>query len=149
MKIVPVLTSCLIISVAYNVYQFANPCPPEPVTCPTLPGFGDTHTLSRDEAEGMINQYRMSSDNPELVIGGIITRSAFDQLMCNKDCNAIAYAFAIDSLGEIGPENRGIFPIITGVNVEYDESNNTIKKVTELNLERYVPRNWCPPSCIP
>jgi hypothetical protein len=148
MKIVPILTSCLIISVAYNVYQFTKTTPPEPIICPTLPGYGEVRRISKDEANGFINQYRMSSDNPELVLGGIITRTAFDDLLCTKSCNAIAYSFAIDSLGQVGPENRGTFPIFTAVNVEYDDSNNTIKRVNDLNIERSVPHNWCPTACI-
>jgi len=146
MKTVPILTSCLIISVAYNVYQFINTKPPEPITCPTLPGFGETRLLSKDEAEMFINQYRMSLKDPDDIIGGVITRTAFDEILCTKSCNSIAYSFARDSSGETGPANNGVFAIFSGVNV-IDE-NGTIR-VTDLSTELYVPRNWCPPSCIP
>ena len=96
-----------------------------------------------------IDQYRESLPESDTILGGIITRTVFDDFLCSPECNAIVYSLARDADAGIGPPNSGVFTIFTAVNVEYDPDNRTIKAVKDLGMERYVPRNWCPPSCIP
>lgn len=146
MKIIPVLTSCLIISVAYNVYQFVD-TNPDPITCPTQPGFGETRHLSAEDARVFIEQYQRSLQGEDITWGGIITRKSFDDILCTKECNAIAYEFARDNTGKTGPPGNGVFTFFTAVNVQYENGN--ITTVRDLGLDRYFTRNWCPPSCIP
>ncbi len=145
MKTLPILTTCLIVSVAYNVYQFTKVTPPQPITCPSQPGFGDMHEISKDDAQPFLDQYRESLQAPDDILGGIITRKVFEEFLCKKECNAIAYSFGRDSDGKTGPPNRGVFPILSAVNVTTDAEGKIV--VRDLDMKWYVPRNWCPPVC--
>ena len=142
-----VLGGLLLVSIATNVYLWSNKGPTPPVTCYSTPGFDRPVTISKDEATGYLHQYSMSLPESDKTLGAIITRSSLDEILCTKDCNAIAYGFGRDSMETSGPAGNGVFVILTGVKVDYNSDTHTIERVTELGIKRYMPRNWCPPTC--
>ncbi|MBL0341466.1 MAG: hypothetical protein IPP71_11300 [Bacteroidetes bacterium] len=140
----------LMISVATNIYLWLdrkNPTPPN--LCNSTIGYDRPTIISKDDASGYMNQYRMSLTGRDTILGGIITRSSFDEILCTKDCNAIAYSLGRDSTATDGPNSDGVFIIFSGVKVDFDTETQTIESVNDLGINKYVPRNWCPPSCMP
>lgn len=147
MKTSTILGALLIVSVAVNVYLWRDKSD-QITTCYSTPGFEKPTTISKDESISFVEQYRSSLTEPDIITGGLITRSSLDEIMCTKDCNAIVYSFGRDSLGNTGPAGNGVFTILSGVKVDYNAETNTIEKVTDLGIHKYVPKNWCPPTCM-
>ena len=77
-------------------------------------------------------------------LGGIITRSAFDELLCVENCNAINYTFGRmkDKDGRLSK----IFVMFNGVNVVTE--NGTITEIKNLDTPFFMTRHWCPPTCF-
>jgi hypothetical protein len=121
---------------------------PESETCFATSGFKTPTAISSDDASRYYNEYVTSLIPPDTITGGVITRSALDEMLCLKDCNAIAYSLARDASGTVGGDNKGAFVILQGVNVEYDAESKLIKKVTGVGSSYYVTSHWCPPTCL-
>ncbi|HMT29342.1 MAG TPA: hypothetical protein PKD91_08695 [Bacteroidia bacterium] len=147
MKTTTILGAFLIISVAINIYLWQDKTG-NVTTCVSTPGFERPTTISKDEADGFMNQFRLTLNDTDTITGGLITRSSLDEIMCTKDCNAIVYSFGRDSLGRTGPGGNGAFTILSGVKVDYDASTHTITRVSDLGIKKYIPRNYCPPTCM-
>jgi len=114
--------------------------------CYVTPGFQEPETITEESARGDAEIYKSTLSDGDSITGGIITRSAFDELLCTEKCNGISYTLARtrDSDGKLS----GVFVIYNGVNVEYDESSRKIITVTGLGTQYYTTRHWCPPTCF-
>ncbi len=140
----------LVASVAMNAYLYKQLNDSNnTTTCFRTTGFDSPTTISDAESSDYVNQYKLSLPESDPVLGAIITRTSIDEILCTKDCNAIAYTLGRDSIARTGPEGNGVFAIITGVHVDYDVASHTITRVSDLGIKRYIPRYWCPPSCLP
>jgi|SRR5688572_9295331 len=133
-------------SVILNAYLYFKD--PGTMCCPPIPGFETPRTISNSEARGFINEYKDRLKEPEIINGGVITRKAFDDMLCIEGCNAITYSFAWDKTGETGPGERGVFLIVSGAKVTM-EADGTIASVDNIGSAYYITKHWCPPSCMP
>ena len=122
---------------------------PMSAECYATSGFEAPTTISATQAQEYLEAYRQTLEPPQVITGGIITRSAFDEMMCREKCNAISYSFALDASRGTGPGDAGIFMIASGVNVTYDEAARRITSVNNIGSSYYITRHWCPPSCMP
>ena len=116
--------------------------------CFETTGFEEARTLQPASAKNYADEYRNSLNLPDSITGGIITRAAFDSLLCDSAVNAIAYVLAKDNSGSVGPGGNGVFMFFTGVNVVLSSSSDSIEAVKNLKLPIYAPQHWCPPTCI-
>jgi len=148
MKTTTTLSLLLTLSVVLNIIFWWKDRPTE-TECYVTPGYQAPRILTTEEASAYAAEYRESLVDPEIITGGVITRSAFDAMMCLKDCNAIAYSFALDSKGTNGPGDKGVFVILSGAKVVYDDEKKEITSVDKIGSPLYYTRNWCPPSCLP
>lgn len=110
--------------------------------CFVTAGFEPPEPVEKELARQYLENYQSTmreGDN----LGGIITRSAFDELMCVEKCNAISYTFGRmpDKEGKLS----GLFVIYNGVYVEEDAAGI---KVNDLNMPFFMSRHWCPPTCF-
>lgn len=145
-----VVTLLLIASASFNVYYWTGERDEAPDSeCHITDGFNTPVSID-DEAAAMFEaEYAGSIGAEEKTLGGIITRSAFDAMMCTESCNAIGYMLARDKSGATGPSDNGVFVVFTGLNVKYDPETNEIKEVTKLSTPNFIAGYWCPPSCTP
>jgi hypothetical protein len=139
MKTTTVLGILLIGSLTLNYFLYRetqkdDDIVPVDMTCSATNGFETQVSISNDEARGFISEYKSTLTDPDSILGGIITRSALDSIMCTPDCNAISYSFARDSIGKTGPSGNGVFVIFSGLNVTYDEQSQTIREYKDLGI---------------
>lgn len=118
-------------------------------TCRTTAGFEAPIDIPPSDTGFYANQYRGTLVDPDSITGGIISRAAFDSLLCDPDVNAISYTLARRGRGTFGPGGNGVFMFFTGVHVHYDASSSTIERVDRLDLPLYTLQHWCPPTCVP
>ena len=142
-----VLAVVLTGSVILNVYLWWYD-DPTLAECFATPGYMIPETIDQARAKELIDIYKENLVDPDSTTGAIITRSAFDEMMCLKDCNAIAFMFAMDPDGAVGPGGKGTFVIFKGVKVDYDAHGNSIRSVDDIGSAYYLTHNWCPPSCM-
>ncbi len=141
------LAICLTGSIILNVFLWWY-SDPKSADCFVTSGYMIPAKIDKGLVTRYVDNYRVSMTSPDSTLGGIITRSAFDEMMCLKNCNAIAFVLAKDSSGTDGPGALGTFVIFQGVEVDYDEATRTIRSVNEIGSAYYLTHNWCPPSCM-
>lgn len=117
--------------------------------CFATRGFEPQGYIDDAQAREFMAAYKDSLTAPDTTLGGIITRSAFDEILCTADCNAISYTFATDVSGRTGPGGNGVFVIFSGLNVKYDEETKKIIDYKDLGIKKYITQHWCPPTCNP
>jgi hypothetical protein len=146
------LAILLIGSVGLNIYLWATcdsgSTPPPGTECHITPGFELPVEISGDQALRYSDEYKEALRDEDKTLGGIITRSAFDAILCTEKCNAISYTFCRDGSGETGPEGNGVFVVYKGVNVTLDEESGRIT-IEDIGTKNYIGGYWCPPSCSP
>jgi hypothetical protein len=143
-----VLGVLLIGSLALNVYCWTDEKSTTEECNHTHP-FTDAAVIDESDARRYEEAYRTTLQDEDKTLGGIFSRAAFEKLLCTESCNAVAYTFGRDESGENGPEGRGVFIMIKGVHVDYDEERNEIRSIRNLGTETYIGGYWCPPSCTP
>lgn len=115
--------------------------------CFSTAGFEEARIIPPSDAKSFAAEYKNTLSAPDSITGGIISRAAFDSLLCDSAVNAIAYVLAKDSTGTTGPGGNGVFLFLTGVNVTVNPTSGTIENVKPLKLPFYTPQHWCPPTC--
>ena len=111
--------------------------------CYVTSGFEEPVPLDQSVAQEYATLYKNTVPDGDN-LGGIITRSAFDQLLCVEKCNAVNYTFGM--MKEPDGRNSKIFVMFNGVNVETE--NGVITKVNSLGTPFFMTRHWCPPTCF-
>jgi hypothetical protein len=144
MKPIYVVCILLVLSASANIYYMVTD-DKDLENCISTGGYEEPTTITRDQAKLYADRYRETVD-PEAVRGGVISRSAFDSMLCMKDCNAIAYTISLDETGQVGPA-KGLFLTFTAI--KYTQQYGSDPIMEPVNSPFYVTRNWCPPSCIP
>jgi hypothetical protein len=142
------LTAGLTLSVILNII-FWYKLTPGKTDCFATSGYEEPLKINKDEAIRYTDEYKGSLVSPDTTLGCIITRSAFDEMMCLENCNAISIMFAKDASGSTGPGGNGTFVIFAGAQVEVDPETRAIREVRNIGSDYYLPHNWCPPSCLP
>lgn len=142
------LTAGLTVSVILNIIFWYKKSP-ETTDCFATSGYEAPLKINKEDAIRFTDEYKESLVSPDTTLGCIITRSAFDEMMCLENCNAISIMFAKDASGSTGPGGNGTFIICAGAQVEFDPETKTIREVSNIGSEYYLTHNWCPPSCLP
>lgn len=152
MKVSAILFMLLLVSMIYSYYLYTELEKTKLVltdtTCFKDFGFGEARTISEDQAKSFSIEYKRTLTDPDSITGGLITRAAFDSLLCDSAVNGIAYFLARDTTGTIGPGGNGVFLFLTGVNVTVEGSTGAVESVKTLDLPLYIPQHWCPPTCL-
>ncbi len=146
MKTSNIIGILLLGSLALNVYFYLDRGASEP-ECPAEPGFEVPVELTEDEAIMYTDNFKNILESNDTIEGGIVTRSAFEEMMCNPGCNAISYSFAIDPSGEVGPPDGGIFVVFAGVKATENPETGALI-IDKTGSKYYYTRRWCPPSCL-
>jgi len=147
MKTSTLLSLLLTVSVVTNIWFWYNK-KTGMTDCYVTAGFEAPVRVNPDRASGYAREYSTSLPPADKTLGGVITRSAFDELMCKENCNAIGYTFARDSSGDMGGDKTGVFVILTGLSVAVDPETQEIKEVKSLGEPYFITRHWCPPTCF-
>jgi hypothetical protein len=153
MKTTHVLTFLLVVSLAYNAYQYtmykALSIDEVPGVCIKTDPYNTAITIERDAAREFYTEFTTSLTSPDSITGGVISRAAFDEMFCMEKCNGLTYSFARDKSGKTGPGGNGIFIIFQGANIEYDYTGDSIKAVYAIDgAKMYRSGNWCPLNCM-
>ena len=146
-----VLTILLVGSIGLNIYCYFNregELVPNP-DCVITEGFDTPKEISEEDAQRFSAEYKISLPDNDTTIGGIITRTALEEILCTSNCNAIAYSLARDESGSFGPAENGVFIVLTGVDVVLDPETRKITSVRRVDTNNYIGGYWCPPSCVP
>jgi hypothetical protein len=114
--------------------------------CVSTPGYEVASTLSNEELRSLTDQYKSSLPTGKETWGGIVTRTAIDEIFCPDSVNALVFYLAKDSTCRFGPADTGTFVIFTGGFAESDGTGNY--RVIDKGIKNYYPRQWCPPSCL-
>lgn len=152
----------LIISVLANVYLFISNTAlnsnnqslhTELETCQSVTcddgSFGEKKGMSLTELRSYQNQFDEIRMNSEEITGGVISAGTIREMLCLKNCNAIAYTFGRDTIPDKGPDKKGVFIMLKGVNVTYDENSDSVTQVKDIDSRIYYGGYWCPSSCLP
>lgn len=150
MRYSTIVTLLLIASVSFNVYFWTGDREeaPDP-ECHITPGFHTPVEINDEAAARFAEEYAATLGTDEKTVGGIITRSAFDAMLCTEECNAVGYMLCRDNSGGTGPGDKGVFVVFRGLNVKFDPESNEIKEVRKLSTPNFIGGYWCPPSCTP
>lgn len=150
MRYSTIVTLLLIGSVSFNIYYWTGEREdaPDP-ECHITGPFADPKSISDDEAARFSEEYMGSLGTDEKTIGGIISRAAFDAMLCTEECNAVGYMLSRDKEGSTGPSDNGVFVVFRGLNVKYDPETKEITEVRKLHTPNFIGGYWCPPSCTP
>lgn len=147
MKICYIIGVLLAGSIILNIYLYSNG--DFAVTeCVTTEAFSPPVTITTEAAKSYFEQYRDALISPDSITGGVITRAAFDEMLCVDKCNGITYTLARDASGTTGLPEKAVFIILQPAFIEYDTDNRKILSVTPVNDSKYIAGNWCPPSCL-
>lgn len=146
MKSTYLMSALFVCSLAFNFYQ-ASTCEKTVAPCLEAPTYADALPISNIVARTKYQEFIQSTVRPDTISGGIIAKDAFDKMFCLPNCNAVAYSFARDASGTVGPLNKGIFLIVEGVNITFDASSRiVVNSIT--GSQKYRSGSWCPPSCM-
>ncbi len=150
MRYSTIATLLLIASVTFNIYLWTGDREeaPDP-ECHVTPGFNTPVEIDDEVAARFAEEFAGSLGPDEKTVGGIISRSAFDAMLCAKECNAIGYVLSRDKSGTTGPGDNGVFVVFRGLHVKYDTDSNEIIEIRKLNTPNFIGGYWCPPSCTP
>ena len=105
--------------------------------------FKPATTISDANGYSFVQQFK-EVYKKNVISGGVITKEALEAILHTANCNAITYRFAVDTVGTFAPKGE-IFIILSGAK-ETDQSGGII--IEAINAPKYVPRHWCPPSCM-
>lgn len=152
----------LVISVLANIYLFTrnaslitniqnlnaelDTC--EAATC-DFGSFGEKKEMSLTELVSYKDQFVKVRTTEEHITGGVISAASIYEMLCLENCNAIAYTFGRDTIPDKGPDKRGVFIMLKGVNVVYDEANDKVTEVKDVGSRIYYGGYWCPTACLP
>ena len=130
-------------SIILNILFWYNPNLMN-TNCYSTQGFQTPVKVGKVTAKRYADDYVNNPTTGPILTGGIITRSAFDEMMCIEGCNAISYTLGRerDAAGNL----TGIIVIFNGVNAQ----NVGGRYVgNDIGTGFYISRNWCPPNCYP